>query len=327
MALKSFFKSNGYFIGFIIIALLIIIIINVTNNLACKASYSLEPNYIICIPQGGLIDMCNVIYRSHEYAKNYNRILLIDTTTGWFNDDINDYIQFHSPYIYTGHPNTLNYKIKDISVYPSGINIMDMPFPEKRRNPHSEGYSFYLNDRSLSYNLDKSFDERIMVYSMYRLGPHYFNELLRFSSISDMVKKSYWSARARLPSYYVGIHIRNTDYASDVPHFIKTHETQFAEKALFVATDNRGSLDLIKEKYGSNVFSFTDITDNGGKPLHEARNRNKEESRKYNIDTFVDLLLLASANEYYHSSNESGFSLAIVEVRNEEGLLTRLLKK
>jgi hypothetical protein len=162
---------------------------------------------------------------------------------------------------------------------------------------------------------------------MYRIGLFYFGDLLRFSTLSDLVKNAYWSARSRLPSYYVGVHVRNTDYASNVPEFIKDHENQFLEKAIFVATDNRSSLDLFKEKYGSNVFSFTDITDNGGKPLHHGSNRNKEESRKYNIDTFVDILLLATANEYYYSSKESGFSLAIVELRNEDALLKRLLTK
>jgi hypothetical protein len=327
MAFKGFFKSKNYAFAFLIIVFIIIAIGTIATNVVYNKSYSLEPTYIICIPQGGIIDMCNVIYRCHEYAIKYNRILLIDTTTGWFNDDINDYIQFHSPYIYTGHPNTLCHKIKDLSVYPLGLNIMDMPLPEKRKNTNALGYSYYMNEKNLSYSLDKEFNERIMVYSMYRVGSFYFNDLLHFSSLSDIVKKAYESARSRLPSYYVGVHIRNTDYSSNVPDFINKHEALFAGKSLFVATDNRKSLDLFKEKYGSNVFSFTDITDNGGKPLHEGSIRNKEESRKYNIDTFVDIMLLASANEYYYSCHESGFSLAIAELRKEDTLIKRLLLK
>jgi hypothetical protein len=65
-----------------------------------------------------------------------------------------------------------------------------------------------LEDLNLSYDLDKGFDERIMVYSMYKLGKNYLNELLRFSTLSDIVKTAYWSARSRLPSYYIGIHTR-----------------------------------------------------------------------------------------------------------------------
>lgn len=325
MALKGFSKPSIYVVGFIIIALLIIVI-TVSRNIIYKTTYSLEPTYIICIPQGGLIDMCSVIYRCHEYAKKYQRILLIDTTSGWFNDDINDYLQFHSPFIYTGHPNTLNYKIKDLSVYPNSVDIMNPKFPERRKNTEGLGFSFFLNDRNLSYSLDKNFDERILVYSMYRQSGFHFNDLLRISTLSDMIKKAYWSARSKLPSYYVGVHIRNTDYISNVPDFIKMHEKQFAEKALFIATDNVNSLELFKEKYSSNVFSFTHIPDNSGNPLHEGSNRTKEESRKYNIDTFVDLLLLGTANEYYYSCKESGFSLAVVELRNEDGLIRRLLK-
>jgi hypothetical protein len=161
---------------------------------------------------------------------------------------------------------------------------------------------------------------------MYRQGGYHFNDLLRICTLSDMVKKAYWSARSRLPSYYVGVHVRNTDYISNVPDFLNTHEKQFAEKALFIATDNLSSLELFKKKYDSNVFSFTDIPDSSGNPLHEGRLRTKEESRKYNIDTFVDILLLGTANEYYYSCKESGFSLAVVELRAEEGLLKRLLK-
>ena len=269
--------------------------------------------------------MCNVIYRCHEYAKTNDRILIIDTKTGWFNDDINEYISFNSPYIYKGDPTIVYNTIKNLSIYPSGLDITAMELPEKRKNINELGFSYYLNEHNLSYDLNKPFQERIMVYSMYKVGQRHFNDMLRFCSLSYIVKQAYWSARSKMPAYYVGVHVRNTDYVSDVPDFIKTHEKQFSEKAIFVATDNKSSLELFKEKYGANVFSFTDITENGGKPLHEGNYRNKEESRKYNIDTFVDILLLATSNEYYYSSKESGFSLAISELRSEEGLLKRLL--
>jgi hypothetical protein len=278
-----------------------------------------EPRYLICIPQGGLIDMCNVILRCHKYAVANNRILIIDTSLGWYNDDINKYINIYSPYVYTGAPDTIYHKIKDLSIFPQGVNIMNMNSISKREDV------FYINNIPVSYDLDHDHPETIMVYSLFRLGNNGFTELLNFCGFSNLVLDAYKSARARLPQKYISIHVRNTDYTSDVAKFIETHDAEFTDTAIFLGSDNKKTINQFKERYGKNLYSFAYIPDNGGKPIHDGYKRTKAEAEKYNIETFVDILLLASADEYYYSFKGSGFSQAVMQLRDEPRLLHRLL--
>jgi len=304
----------------ILTILAIITVFLVLRVFATDITNSLEPRYILCIPQGGIIDMCNAILRCHKYAVSTNRILLIDTTTGWFNDDINEYIQIHSPYVYTGHPATLYEKIKDKSIYPKGINLMDIKAPVNRDN------KFYMDDTLVTYDLNREFNETVLVYSMFRLGEPGFTELLQFCSFSKIVVDAYKKTRARLPKSYVSVHIRNTDYESNVAEFMEKHSSELENKAIFLASDNKQTIDQFKERYGANLYSFAFIPDNGGKPIHENYVRTKEESKKYNTETLVDILLLAAADEYYYSNAQSGFSKTVTELRNDKRLLDRLIE-
>ena len=55
-----------------------------------------------------------------------------------------------------------------------------------------------------------------------------------------------------------------------------------------------------------NVMHFSNIPDNNGKNIHD--NHANVNQQEFIIDNFVDILLLASANEFYFSSKESGYS-------------------
>jgi len=308
-------KNAKYIIN---IVLIIILIYSLVSLFYLKID-SLDPNYIICMPQGGIIDMCHSIYKCYSYAKKHNRIVIIDTTKGWFNDDFNAYIQIHNPYFYTGSPDSIYSKIKDLSIRPDGIDISLLERPKVV----TDGYT--VQGLNATLDLSRDYKERILLYANHRNGPTHITDFLSFCSISPEVLTAYKTARARLPSYYIGIHVRNTDYVSNVPEFLEEHAGVFKDKPLFLATDNRSTIDIFRKKYGSNVHSFAHIIENNGKPLHESTIRTKEESRKYNIDTFVDIFLLASANEYYFSQKKSGFSLAVSELRGQGELLKRLL--
>lgn len=290
---------------------------------ASSGKEHLEPKYIICIPQGGVIDMCCVVLSCIKYAQKYNRVLIIDSVNTWFNDDLNEYINIHNPYVLTHAADTITHNINTLTTYPPNINVekLDTVISSKK-----DGKPFYtINGASLITPLDQDYDAGIVIYSSQRLTGN-LPELLEMCTIRPKVLEVYKSRRAQLPKKYVSVHIRNTDYDSDVSKFIEENNAALEYNTIFLASDNTKSIDEMKRKYGSNIVTFAYIPDNGGKPIHDGYKRTKEESRKYNIDTFVDILLLAAADEYYFSCVKSGFSTAVAELRTKPELLKRLLE-
>jgi len=270
------------------------------NNVSYADRLNLEPSYIICIPEGNITNIFNTIWRCHEYAKKTGRILIIDTHYEWFNDDINTYIHFHSPYIYAGNPETIYFKIKNLSIYPKGVDIMNL-----------SGTASEIN-----YSLNSEPDEKIMVYkSQGQMGG--FCDFLQFCSFSPVVMDVYNATFSRLPNRYIGVHIVSDNYDGDILEFIKKSQKLFESKAIFISSDNRVMSDIFRNKFGSNIYEFSN---SGNVVIRE----NKDEYRKYVIDSFVDILLLASANEYYYINSRSELSLAITELREDNILLKRL---
>ncbi len=292
------------------------------DNSQSKSSY-LEPRYMLCLPQAGLIDKCSVIMKCINYCKKFNRVLIIDSTRDWFNDDINEYINIHSSYVYTGAADTITNKINNLSTYPKGLNIMNMDGIIYKDDIKPAGC--YLNNINLSIDLDRDYDERVIIYSHHKTTNGEIVDLFDISTISPKVLDVYKSRRAQIPKSYIGIHIRNTDYTSDVPQFIELHKKDLYNEPIFLASDNSNNIETIKKTFGSNIYTFANIPNNNGKPIHEGYKRTKEEARQYNVDTFVDILLLAAADKYYFSCKKSGFSLAIEDLRKKPELIKRLL--
>jgi hypothetical protein len=313
----------------LVVALIIILIVLVLKYIstapaaAASGKEHLEPKYIICIPQGGIVDMCCVVLSCIKYAQKYNRVLIIDSVNTWFNDDLNEYINIHNPYVLTHAADTITHKINTLTTYPPNIDVEKLDLVVSNRKDSKTFYT--INDKSLMTPLDQDYDAGIVIYSMWRLEGN-LPDLLEMCTLRPKVLDVYKSRRAQLPQRYVSVHIRNTDYDSNVTQFIEENNNNLEHNTIFLASDNANSIDEMKTKYGSNIVTFAYIPDNKGKPIHEGYKRTKEESRQYNIDTFVDILLLASANEYYFSCKKSGFSQAVVELRAKPELLKRLLQ-
>lgn len=310
--------------------LILIVIIVIIAIVALILKYSkpsgkeyLEPKYIICIPQGGIVDMCCVVLSCIKHAQKYDRVLIIDSVNTWFNDDLNEYINILNPNVLTHAADTITHKINTLTTYPPNINVekLDTVISSKK-----DGKPFYtINGASLITPLDQDYDAGIVIYSSQRITGN-LPELLEMCTIRPMVLDVYKSRRAQLPQKYVSVHIRNTDYGSDVAQFIEENNKVLEHKTIFLASDNTNSINEMKRQYGSNIITFAYIPDNNGKPIHDGYKRTKEESRKYNTDTFVDILLLAAADEYYFSCKKSGFSQAVAELRAKPELLKRLLQ-
>lgn len=84
-----------------------------------------------------------------------------------------------------------------------------------------------------------------------------------------------------------------------------------------------------KELYGSNLFNFSNIPNtkhiNPNANIHYHHGDVPHE--QFIIDCIVDILLLASGNEYYYSSSQSGYSRLALYLFENKHILNKILNK
>lgn len=263
--------------------------------------------YVICFPTNGFNDMISAINRCFEYALKYNRLLIIDTTqTGWFSHDIHEYILFEHPNIYVESPATIYPIIKNLKTYPNNGNICKM-------NRSFQTEHNILNDDHA---------EDILIYNCPGLKSVHgiIWQHLRFKSL---VTDVFFSRLKSMPTDYNSFHVRNTDYKTlDLDDFMETHKNAIMLTS-FIASDDYGVICKFKEM-NKCVYTFSNIPKLGEKEKNIHFNHSNVDQRKFIIDCFVDLLLLASANSYIYSCKASGYSRLAEYLFNNKDLLKKI---
>ena len=263
--------------------------------------------YLICIPQDGLNDMLNRIWHCYQYALRFKRILVVDTRKSpGFKDDIFKYFKFKSSIFYKGNLDTLYDALYGKSIYPSELSSINL----KNLEENPESY--------LKFNPTKVYFETVVVCYP-RGGGMDAIFLLREISLADQVLQKYNERRRLLPLSYKSLHIRNTDYSSDVSSFLS--KIKVSSDEIFVGSDNASTIELCKATFGQRVHSFSSIPQgNEGQNIHIDL-RTESNNKDLNIDSIVDLLLLATGSELHISLEKSGYSqLAILLHKNNDVL-------
>ena len=276
--------------------------------------------YIICYTGGGFNDMLNGIDVCFKHALKYNRILVIDSTqVSWFKDDIHKYIDFTHPIIYKDNINELYTKLELLHTYPTELKgkLKTMKIYYKKYTFMAEG------DIPTSINLNRDYNEDVIIYS--NCGGHISTEIFNYIKFKPLVKNVYFDRLLQLPSNYISIHIRNTDKrCCSINTFTNNYEKLLLNNKFFLGTDDYKTLQLYKEKFKDTLIHFSNIPLNeDGKNIHYYHDNIDQEL--FIVDCIVDLLLLASANEYYFSTKDSGYSNFANFLFNNKHILNNML--
>jgi len=278
-----------------------------------------KKQYLICFPQAGINDMLSRITDCYNYCVKYNRILVIDSSHNWFEEDIRDYINFNSPIIYKGELNELYDKLNKETTYPPEFKgILNNRFNFKWTSPE---YYMY-NNKCIDNKLSCDYTEIVRIYVACGDSTPIKINLLKISSFTNIVLDIFRERYNKLPKDYISVHIRNTDKLSNVDDFLNKYKEEIIGKSIFLATDHAPTILKFKELFGSNLYSFATIPDNNGKSIHH--NHASVPIRQFNIDCFVDLLLLASGSKLYLSTRLSGYGQFALHLHNDKELLRQL---
>lgn len=284
-------------------------------------------HYFFCFPQGGFNDFCEIIWAAYNYCKKFDRILVIDTRyIITFKDDFRNYLIIDDNLVYYGDIDLLFQDLakSNSSFYPkissklsdfNNINQITSKFVWKK-------LGIYFNEFRCSFQLDKDYDEKVLLYSTVQGGPNISN-LLKISKISPFLKDKIQTKYESMPKNYVSMHIRNTDYSSNFKKFHEDHIEQLTNRDIFLATDDYKVVEYFKNIYKQRLFHFSNIPSIIIREKRGFHYDNKIVSPNTMIeDCISDFILCCLGEKYYYSCEKSNFSKNIEFVRkNNQELL------
>jgi hypothetical protein len=287
--------------------------------------------YLVCYPKGGIADILYVTEKCLEYCIKYNRMLIIYNVDSWIEGELTKYISFEHPNIYQGNIIEKLRDLEKLSIYPNKVKNLENLKSTYIHSPEP-GYYISIDHTTNVYgniNLTLDYQEDVVVYCNNRttgLGGWLDKIHLNHIKINKIVLELYNERILKLPKEYISLHIRNTDrLTNNLDDFLNNINTKIMNNCVFLASDNKKTIDYIKNIYGTKIHSFANITDNNGKNMHYYYNKGLITNEELVIDCLVDLLMLSSGKEIYYSCPQSNYSLLAEYLCNNKTILEKML--
>ena len=283
----------------------------------------ISSNYMYVITFGGLNDTINQIMLCYKYCVKNKRILVVNTTQSRLEMPIQNYFDMNRVFIYQSPLEEFLKLSSKLTKFPNKeLSNLKISYDTKRKKT-------LFNNEIHNFDLNKKYKENIIVYanqSINGLNTKVFFELFDMKEeIIQKIKERY----DKLPEKYISVHIRNTDYKSDVPLFIKTHKYFLKNKNIFLASDNKDSVIFFKNNIEAKIFTFTDLpefNDNKANGIHKFKT-DENKKNEINKDSIADLVILSLGEKIYVSCKHSGFSKNAIEMQKDIIFRKNILKK
>ncbi len=257
--------------------------------------FSDSDRFLLCIPLGGLNDTLVQIEKCWEYAKKYNRILLIETTRGtvidsnYFSENFDEFFSFKDAY-----------KDKVRVIYNSDYinnNMLELLDSLDCHPTHMQGsLRFYNKWKSRLHEVDfsKDYIERLLIHYTWGGGEETQNFLNKVT-LSDRFRKRIIPTLNTLPKDYMAIHIRHTDYQSNFQRFFEKIKKKVKKENLLICSDNPIVIDYAKEYFNeSKIFTITTVP-----CFRIERNLHTTDYETRVDDAFIDLFALAKSKKLF----------------------------
>jgi hypothetical protein len=263
--------------------------------------------YLLCIPAGGINDMMTQIQLCLKYCIASGRMCVIDTGRVFeFENNIFDFFDISHSHIAKAPPAEFYKYVSEtacLTIYPDIVTPDIISSFEVMWNNAYRCRTFM--DVPVKLDTGRENKEDIIIHYDGGGGDCAGWFLKTFppkAILLDELRKRF----SMLGSNYLAVHVRNTDYKSDVSGFLVENDSILREyPTVFLASDSHATISSLKTIYGDKIKTFSTLTvTTPGFPQHYSCKK----TPAFVIDAFCDILLLALSEKYLYSSIQSGYS-------------------
>ena len=276
--------------------------------------------YIFCCPRGGWNDTLSQVGQCILYAKNSNRILVIDTSLfSGLQDTLSNYFSLKK-----GLDNIYLNVSKEIS------NIFDSN--DKFTNFYRKNY-----DKVVRLDFSKNYEDDILLHSAPGGGLGSITCMSYFTLNQDILS-NLRSKIEYIGEDYHAVMIRNTDYRTDYISLFDEISGELNQHPLLICSDDVESVNYAKSYFTNRVYNFSNLPpENSGKPLLLGHYKKFIDQKELNLDALIDLFLAANSAKihpsYVYSLNgnlvregtQSGFQKLALYLNLNRSLLDSVL--
>jgi hypothetical protein len=289
---------------------------------------------LLCRPQGGLNDLLSEIGKCIVYAQRHNRTVIVETdyhALDHFNDSFGNY------FVSTDANLALDSApfVDVLDQLPTQPVFIAGRVTTYTCAQHRGGID-QLTGQAVTFDFTRDHAEPLLVHHAVASNKKR-NALVALGKmrLADPLMADLRLRLGQLGDIYTAVHVRHTDYQTDYEKRVLRLKPKIIGK-VFVATDNLDVVAFCRREFGNDrMFSFAQLPEDAGKPLHHTRG--VEGARKRNTDSILDLFTLAMAKQYYYFPRitgrfqfwprYSGFSVLADRLRKEPKILRHVLEK
>ena len=283
-----------------------------------------DQRYVLCRPVSGLNDTLCQFAICRAYAERTDRILVVDgRISAGILSEFGDYFQMKGDrHIFRMTSSELP-NLESLDCYPPEVfgriftlSHVSHPDPALR-----VGANVVDSDSLVSLRFDpkQDYPQRLLLRQQWGGAIQSFRAL-KYLTIVPRLATRIRAAIDLLPPGYAALHLRNTDYRTDIDRVVHALRDQVAGRDLLVCSDDATAFDRVCAGLpATRVHRLTVPAFDDGKPLHiTAKAHGAEVRNRVASDALLDLCALAGATTLFtahlteHDSKmtpkKSGFS-------------------
>jgi len=293
--------------------------------------YDKSEKFVLCIPHGGLNDSLCQIELCWQYCEREDRKLIIDLSkSGFMVGGFLDYFELlHKGEDIQELDSTNTVWLNSLRCYPHEFKgrIHRISFVW-----HKETRKFYdqQSGRAITFDFSRRYYENLLIHQQCGGGNLSWKIFDRINFSAEL-KFVINSRLLSLPSEYVAIHVRNTDYRTNYESELKLLINDFEGKNVLICSDDATVFRFVRVNFTrSKLFTLSEPMVAENRPTHFKSNYEDDSARKIAItNTFIDLMGLAFSNKLYVfnsiAGNRSGFSRLAQYLNENKALCSRLI--
>lgn len=297
----------------------------------------MSERYLLCRPEGGFNDMLCQIELCWRYAETHGRTLIVDSAATVFGDDFARYFRLaegrHAELQLSPERRK---QLNAATLFPEAVQGRIDGYT-KVWNEHAWGFVDASSHEPLSFDANRRYPQTCLLHHQHGGGTVSLDALRRLRLQPELAQ--YIRGRiAGLGADYDAIHVRHTDYVTDVGHFFGSLVGKLAGRRVLVCSDNAEVITLARKTFKrAEIVTVSDVPELEGRPIHLHGTAAGVPAFDLNRDMLTDLMALA-ASAHLHVSRVadgpggrlpyqqlSGYSYLAMSLNQSRKLLKQLL--